>query len=94
MLLVGTEWTNVTWRVMDVAMSDHLILTLETFTTFAAWAFFDGAVMVPDLTVHVSVRATRCLRQPYFQLTGIGSKHTSKDTASGREQRYSQGNHK
>jgi hypothetical protein len=45
MLSVRAERTDVSWRIMDKAMPDHLVLPLESFAAFTAWAAFDRTVV-------------------------------------------------
>ena len=52
-----TEWTDVAWRLMDQAMPDHFVFSLEPFTAFRTAAGLDWAIMWPNLRMYVHVRA-------------------------------------
>lgn len=57
MLPVGTERTNVAWRVMDQAVAYHFILSLKPFAAFTSRAIFHGTVMWSVLRVDLRMRA-------------------------------------
>lgn len=45
---VGTEWTRVAGRVMDEAVSNHFVFTLEALSPFTAGTSYDRTVMRTD----------------------------------------------
>lgn len=55
MLAFGTEWTDISWAVVNQTMADHLILALETFPAFRSGASRYGTIMRPTLAVDVLV---------------------------------------
>jgi hypothetical protein len=52
---VGTEWTDVTGRLMHEPMPDHFVFPLEALSTFSSWTIGNGAVMGTTLRVHICV---------------------------------------
>lgn len=44
---VWAEWTDVAGRIVYEAVSDHLVLPLESFATFASWTAFYTAIVWP-----------------------------------------------
>lgn len=87
---IRAEWAYIAWAVMHEPMSNHLILALESFTTFAAWAFFHRTVMRSTLRMHIPMRTAR------HQPTCSHSKSyapTSIDIASGRAAPCSRDSH-
>jgi hypothetical protein len=42
MLLIRTERAYITWRIMDKAMPNHLILAFESFAANSSSTSFDG----------------------------------------------------
>lgn len=57
MLLVGTERTDIAWRIMYQAMAHHLILALESFPAYATRTAFYGTEMRSILRMHVGMGA-------------------------------------
>lgn len=57
MLAVRTERAYVAGRVVDEAVTYHLVLALEAFAAFGAWASRNRAVVRSVLGVDVRVRA-------------------------------------
>jgi len=55
-LSVRTERTDVSRRVMHKSMSDHLILSLEPFTAFSAWAALYRTVVRAIRRVNIGMR--------------------------------------
>jgi hypothetical protein len=51
--LIRTVRADVTWRGVDQAMPNHLILPLEASTSGAAWTIFDGTEVIPLVGMHI-----------------------------------------
>lgn len=47
MLSVRTKRANVTWRIMDQTMSNHLVLSLKPLPSFTSWTAFDATIVWP-----------------------------------------------
>lgn len=60
MLLIGTEGTDITRRVMHQAMPHHFIFALEPFPSQSSWTPFHGTEMRPILRVHIGMGAGSC----------------------------------
>lgn len=58
MFTVRTKGANIARAVMNKTMSDHLILSLEAFASFGAWAALDWAIVRSIGTMNIGVRAT------------------------------------
>lgn len=56
-LLIRTEWTDITRRIMHQAMPHHFIFALEAFPTHATWTAFYRTEMRPLLGMDVRMRA-------------------------------------
>lgn len=78
-LLVETEWTDITRRVVYKTVPHHLVLTLEAFAAYRPWTVLYRAEMRSVLGVHIGVRADILVRKisktngPRHTLRGIGS---------------------
>ena len=75
---------------MNKPMSDHLVLSLETLSSFRSGAIFDRTVMWPIRGVHIGMRA---IRSEKSQVVESQAKLTSADTVSRRLRLYIQGTH-
>ena len=58
MLLVRTEWTYVSRRIVHQSMPYHFVFALESFTALRARAVFYWAVVRPFLRMDVRVGAS------------------------------------
>lgn len=57
MLSFWTEWTYVAWRLVDQAVTYHLVLSLEAFPAFRPIASLHWAVVRPILGMDVGMGA-------------------------------------
>lgn len=78
-LLVETEWTDITWRVVYKTVSHHLVLTLEPFAAYRSWTVLYRTEMRPVLGVHIGVGAGVLVRKIS---KGDGERHTLRGIGS------------
>lgn len=62
MLPIGTEWTNISGRVMYQPMPNHLVFAFESPSSFASRAALYRAIMGAGGRVDIGVRVEKVLR--------------------------------
>ena len=61
MISVRAKGTNISRRVMNEAMTYHLVFAFETLADFTPWTAWHGAVVGAYLRVYVCVRVQKIL---------------------------------
>lgn len=62
MVSLGAKWANVAWRIVYEAVSNHLVLTLESFAAFSPRTPWNWAIVRPCLRMDVCVGIEQVLR--------------------------------
>lgn len=58
---IRTKWANIARRIVYQTMSNHLVLSLKAFSTFASGAAFDHAVVRPIRRMNIGMRIEEIL---------------------------------
>lgn len=69
MLPIGTERADISRRLVDETVSDHLVLPFETLPTLATGTSLDRTVMGPYRRMHVRVRVQKVLGLEWCRVT-------------------------
>jgi hypothetical protein len=62
-LLVETEWADITRRVVYKTVPHHLVLTFESFAAYRSWTILYRTEMRPVLGVYIGVGADILVRK-------------------------------
>jgi hypothetical protein len=66
---IWAEWTHVSWSLMDKTVPYHLILPLESLSTFGSWTACNSAEVRLAIAMSIHVGAETC------QLSGPIAEH-------------------